>query len=103
MTLKDGQTVVIRGTQSPGGRIELQYSNSSMKTVAADAGDYIYPSDVRLAKGVDLLYVKAAGLAGGINRETWLFEYDLNHRRLLTRKLVSDDALPPECPEDSKR
>ncbi len=37
--------------------------------VAADAGDYIYPSDVRLDAPNYLLYVsKARGLAGGISK-----------------------------------
>lgn len=99
LPLKNGGSVIVRGTQSPGGRIELQYANGKRK-VAADAGDYVYPSDVRVNKQSNLLYIKASGLAGGINRETWLFEYDPNDQHLVTKQRVSDEALPAECPEN---
>jgi hypothetical protein len=67
--------------------------------VAANAGDYVYPSDVRINTPDDLLYVKASGLAGGIRHQTWLFEYDLRGPRLVARQEVVDEALPAECPE----
>ncbi|MGE5113593.1 MAG: hypothetical protein ACM3JB_22240 [Acidobacteriaceae bacterium] len=66
---------------------------------AANAGDYVYPSDVRFNAQGNLLFVKASGLAAGINHETWLFEYDLLGQRLLEQRRVEDSALPPECPE----
>lgn len=100
LTLKNGERVIVRGTQSPGGRIELEYAQSGLKKVAADAGDYVYPSDVRLSKQNDFLYVKARGLAGGLNLETWLFKYDPYNQRLVTKQLVTDEALPAECPEN---
>lgn len=99
LALRNGESVIVRGTQSPGGRIELEYA-SGMRKVAADAGDYVYPSDVRVSKQNDLLYIKASGLAGGINHETWLFEYDPNNQHLVTKQRVSDEALPAECPEN---
>ena len=70
--------------------------------VAADAGDYVYPSDVRINRDADLLYVKAHGLAGGVREETWLFEYDLHENRLLTRVQVQQHTLPRECPDSNK-
>jgi len=100
ITLIDGARVIVKGTQSPGGRIEVRYANSGEGIVAADAEDYVYPSDVRVSSQNNLIYVKACGLAGGINHETWLFEYDLDHQRLVTKQLVSDDVLPAECPEN---
>jgi hypothetical protein len=101
ITLRDGTRVIVKGTQSPGGRIEVRYTNSGVRKVAADAGDYVYPSDVRVSSQNNLIYVKASGLTGGINHETWLFEYDLDNQRLVTKQLVSDDVLPAECPENT--
>ena len=100
ITLKARARVIVKGTQSPGGRIEVQYANSGVRKVAADAGDYVYPSDVRVSSQNNLMYVKASGLAAGINHETWLFKYDLNNQRLVMKQLVSDDVLPVECPEN---
>jgi hypothetical protein len=101
LTLKDGERVIVRGTQSPGGRIEVQYANSGVRKVAADAEDYVYPSDVRVSNQNDLLFIKASGLAGGINHETWLFEYDLHNQHLVTQERVSDEAIGSECPENT--
>jgi hypothetical protein len=100
LTLKAGEKVIIRGTQSPGGRIEVEYANSGFRKIAADAGDYVYPADVRLDSQNDLLYVRASGLAGGMNYETWLFKYDLVKQRQVTKQLVSDRVMPAECPEN---
>jgi hypothetical protein len=69
--------------------------------VAADPGDYVYPSDVRLDAQNDLLYVKAQGLAGGFSEQTWLFEYDLRRQRIMERLQVRNGILSMECPEPS--
>ena len=87
------------GAQMPGGRIIVRNPTTGVGSTAANAGDYVYPSDVRFNPQTNLLFVKASGLAAGINRETWLFEYDLLHDRLIDRRLVVDGALPPECSE----
>jgi hypothetical protein len=92
---------MVRGAQSPGGRINVRYLANGRESVAADPGDYVYPSDVRLDARSDLLYVKASGLAGGIRQETWLFEYDLRGQRLMERQQIISDSLPTECPEPS--
>ncbi len=81
-----------------GGRIKLYFLKTGETYVAADAGDYVYPSDVRLNAESELLYVKAHGLAGGVREETWLFEYDLRARKLISRIPVRNGSLPPECP-----
>ena len=99
LTLSDGLKVRVRGAQMPGGRINVRYLTTGRELGAANAGDYVYPSDVRLNAQDGLLYVKASGLAGGIWHETWLFEYDLRRQRLVTRRQVMNDALPAECPE----
>lgn len=99
LTLNNGSRVIVRGAQMPGGRINVRYIATGREMEAANAGDYVYPSDVRLNAQNDLLYVKASGLAAGIWSETWLFEYDLRGQRLVARRHVLNDALPPNCIE----
>lgn len=99
LSLSDGSKVRVSGAQMPGGRISVRFLATGRESEAANAGDYVYPSDVRLNAENDLLYVKASGLAGGVWHETWLFKYDLHSQRLMARQQVVDDALPPECPE----
>ena len=102
LTVKDGSKVIVTGAQMPGGRVNVRYPTSGRELVAADAGDYVYPSDIRLDGRSDSLYVKAAGLAAGIWQETWLFEYDLHNQKPIERRKVASDALPTECPELSR-
>jgi hypothetical protein len=84
----------------PGGRISVRFSQDGAELIAANAGDYIYPADVRIDTSADVLYVKASGhRAAGGEAQTWLFEYDLRERRLRNRVLVDPDVLPRECPE----
>ncbi len=90
---------MVSGAQIPGGRISVRYLTTGRESVAANAGDYVYPSDLRLNAQDDLLYVKASGLAGGIRQETWLFKYDLHGQRLVERRQVVNDSLPAECPD----
>jgi len=99
LKLSNRSEVIVSGAQSVGGRINVRYPPSDRLAVAANAGDYVYPSDVRINAQNDLLYVKASGLAGGVRHQTWLFEYDLRGQRLAARQEVVDDALPAECSE----
>jgi hypothetical protein len=103
LILRGGLRVIVSGADAVGGRIVVKYGyNDQINNrveVAADAGDYVYPSDVRLNANNELLYVKASGVAGGISHETILFEYDLRGRRLARRQRVANDGLPAECPE----
>jgi hypothetical protein len=99
LSMRDGSQVIVAGAQVPGGIVGLFYPATGRKFVAANAGDYVYPSDVRVNAQNDFLYVKASGLAGGIWQRTYLFEYDLRQHRLLTRRRVKDSALPDACPD----
>ncbi len=99
VTLSDDSKVIVVGSQMPGGRITARYTTPGRELEAANAGDYVYPSDVRFNMQTNLLFVKASGLAGGITHETWLFEYDLLGQRLIERRRVADSALPTACPE----
>ena len=98
-TLSDGLKITVSGAQAPGGRISVRYLTTGHESVAANAGDYVYPADVRLNAQDDLLYVKASGLSGGTRQETWLFKYDLRGQRLVELRQVVNDALPAECRE----
>ena len=99
LTLTDGTRVVVSGAEIPGGRIDLRYPVTNRTSAAVSAGDYVYPSDVRINRRSDVLYAKATGLAGGIRQQTWLFEYDIRAQRLVARQQVVDAALPAECHE----
>jgi hypothetical protein len=99
VTLSDGSKVMVLGAQTPGGRITVRNLGTGRESEAANAGDYVYPSDARFNAQTNLLFVKASGLAAGITPETWIFEYDLLGQRLVERRRVADTALPTECPE----
>ncbi len=60
MKIRGGVDVRVSGAQVPGGRITVDYT-PGVEVVAADAGDYIYPSDVRLDRGRERLYINADG------------------------------------------
>src|SRR5579863_2554269 len=65
LTLSDGSKVMVMGAQIPGGRITVRNLTTGRESEAANAGDYIYPSDVRFNAQNNFLFVKASGLAGG--------------------------------------
>jgi len=82
----------------------VKYLSDGKGMVAADAGDYIYPADVRFDKTYDLLYVKASGRPAAFGGpQSWLFEYDLNHRRQTHRSRVEPTSLPEECPVGDRK
>ena len=98
---RDGAMVHISGMQMPGGRIEAEYMPEGKAVVAANAGDYIYPADVRFDQTSERLYVKAKGIPAAFGGpQTWLFEYDLRQRRQTQRARIDPSVLPPECPAD---
>ena len=94
-----GISVHVFGRAIPGGRIDVEYSTDGRDEVAANAGDYIYPADVRFDRFRGRLYVKAAGVTAAFSKpQTWLFEYDIAGRRLIQRVRVDPKVLPSECP-----
>ena len=101
LTLKSGVQVVVTGFDAVGGIVTLRDVASGKRWIAVNPGDYIYPNDIRIDSQREYLYVRASGLAGGINQETWLFEYDLNERRLLRKERVAEKALSPICSESN--
>jgi len=103
MVLSNGVNTRIQGAQSVGGRITVSYGPQREFVVAANPGDYIYPSDVRMNRRDEILYVKAQGPAGGLAVETWLFEYNLKTRTILGRVQITNNILPEECLENSGR
>ena len=97
VVVSGGANARIQGRTMVWGEITIRFDADGREVVAVDPGDYIYPRDVRLNGAKDRLYVKASGAAAGIWEETWLYEYDLRHRRQLRKNRVQPAALPPEC------
>jgi hypothetical protein len=82
-----------------GGRITATYPGDGQAVIVANAGDYVYPYDVRFDRPADRLYVATGGLAGGLVTRYFLFEYDLHERRLLAKRRVNQRDLPVMCPD----
>ena len=99
VVLRNGTAFSIEGAQSPGGALTISDPSSGKAILAANSGDYVYPSDVRFNAETSRLYVKTQGLAGGIWPTTDLFEYDLSERRLLQRADAGNAKLLVECQE----
>jgi len=98
LTISSGQVVHVSGAQMPGGRIDIRYQSDEAEVVAADAGDYIYPADVRVDRAKDRLFVKASGITAAFGApQTWLFEFDLIHRKQISRAKINPAVLPHEC------
>ena len=95
----EANSVQVYGRAVPGGRIGVKYPADGKDMVVADAGDFIYPADVRFDRPSGRLYVKAAGVTAAFNSDqTWLFEYDLLQRHSIHRVRVDPSVLPHECP-----
>ena len=99
LTFSRGLQVIVKAMQSPGGRVTVLYPKAGMASVAADPGDYIYPSDIRADYPNDLLFVRARGLAGGMSEQTWLFEYDVRRKKVIKKLRVENQVLSQECPD----
>lgn len=98
ITTSKGLTVRIQGATMPGGQVTIKYLPEEVEIVAANAGDYIYPTDVRLNSGSDVLFIKASGITAAFSQpQTWLFAYDLNSRKQIMRERVDPSVLPAEC------
>jgi hypothetical protein len=98
LRIREGEEVHVSGRQVPGGRIDVRFEPDGHQEVAADAGDYIYPSDVRFQRIGNRLYIRAEGrpaVFGG--QQTWLFEYDLERRRRTGRVRVVEGVLSQVC------
>lgn len=94
-----GTIVKIIGQAIPGGNIGLVYVPNDGGGITADAGDYIYPADVRFDRTNEHVYVKASGRPAAFGGEqTWLFELDIPQRRQVQKVRVEPSVLPQECP-----
>lgn len=98
LRIREAMSVHVFGRATPGGRIDVEYLTDGRDEVAANAGDYIFPADVRFDRFSSRLYVKAAGVPAIGRSQTWLFEYDILGRRLIQRVRVDRKVLPSECP-----
>jgi len=97
LEMADKLTVRIKAGEHVGGNVVVRHLPDGQYLIIVPPQDYIYPNDVRVDRGRDMLYVKASGLAAGIWSETWLYEYDIRQRKVLSRVLVDPAVLPPEC------
>jgi hypothetical protein len=98
LTTSAGEAVRVLGAQTPGGQIVVRYVSDGADVVAANAGDYIYPADVRVDNARQKLYVKASGITAAFSQpQTWLFEYDLAQRRQIDHARVDSTVLRKEC------
>ena len=96
---REGIAVHVSGAEMPGGRIDVRYLSDGKEAVAADAGDYIYPADVRFDPTSERLYIKASGMPAVFGGpQTRLFEYDLRQRHQTRHARVDPSVLPQGCP-----
>jgi hypothetical protein len=99
LVTNSGENVEIFGAQEIGGRINVRFEPNGEEKVAVNAGDYIYPADVRFDRAMNRIYVRAGGVRpvpfGG--NQVWLFEYDLERRRRTERKRVEPSVLVDLC------
>jgi hypothetical protein len=102
LAVSNGSKVVIKAAEIPGGLVMVTDLGSGDQFVAANAGDYVYPHDIRIDKQRDLLYIIASGLAGGLWWRTVLFEYDLRSHQRTARRRIKDKGLPKACPGPSE-
>src|SRR6185437_8619758 len=56
VTLSNGSKVMIFGSETPGGRVIAQYVTTGRQVEVANAGDYVYPADVRYDAPGNLLF-----------------------------------------------
>jgi hypothetical protein len=87
--------VIVSARCCVGGRFVAQYSDEPMPRVMFTPGDYVYPSELRVASRDRVVYGRATGLAGGITETTKIFAYDLAARRLIESVEVAPRLLPP--------
>lgn len=50
--------VMVLGYQMPGGRVTVRYLRTGRELEAANAGDYVYPSDVRFNPQTNLCLLR---------------------------------------------
>lgn len=99
ITLSSGQIVHISGTAFPGGWIDVRYQSDGAAFVAVNPWDYMAPVDVRIDHAKNSLFLKESGVpASPFSRpQTWLFEFDLIHRKQIARAKIDPAVLPHEC------
>jgi hypothetical protein len=98
LVTRDGITVQVYSRAVPEGVVDVRYTPDGKDVVAADAGDYIFPADIRFDQPSDFLYIRASGSTIFGHPQTWLFAYDLGRRRQIQRVKVDPGRLPAECP-----
>jgi hypothetical protein len=79
-----------------GGRFTAKYSDEPETRIMFLPGDYVYPTELRVARGAHIVYGRASGYAGGTTVVTRIFAFDLERRLLIGSQSVDPRVLPPE-------
>lgn len=90
-----GVSVTVSARCCVGQGVVAWYSDESKPRTMFTPGDYIYPTELRIALNEHVVYGRASGAAGGIKQVTKIFAYDLDRRRLLQSVEVDPQVLPP--------
>jgi len=79
-----------------GGRFTAKYSDEPEARIMFLPGDYVYPTELRVARGAHIVYGRASGYAGGTTVVARIFAFDLERRLLIGSQSVDPGVLPPE-------
>lgn len=90
-----GVSVTVSARCCVGQGFVARYSDESSPRTVFTPGDYVYPTELRIAPNEHVVYGRASGVAGGITQVTKIFAYDLDRRRLLESVEVDPNLLPP--------
>ena len=90
-----GVSVTVAARCCVGQGFVARYSDESSPRTMFTPGDYVYPTELRVALREHVVYGRASGVAGGITMVTRIFAYDLDRRRLLESREVAPALLPP--------
>jgi hypothetical protein len=90
-----GGSVTVSARCCVGQGFVARFSDEPAPRKVFTPGDYVYPSELRVALRDRVVYGRASGLAGGITNVTKIFAYDLDRRRLVDSAEIDPGLLPP--------
>ncbi|MGA2230801.1 MAG: hypothetical protein ABSH22_07870 [Tepidisphaeraceae bacterium] len=84
LQLANGIQVRIEAMDCAGGNVTATYADDQKWLEVANAGDYVYPKEIRINPATERLFVLAEGVAMPFGwHDTQLFEFDLRMRKQL--------------------
>lgn len=90
-----GASVTVSAQCCVGQGFVARFSGESSPRKVFTPGDYVYPTELRVAPREHVVYGRASGLAGGMRNVTKIFAYDLDRRRLVESVEIDPGLLPP--------